>query len=156
MWICLNNAFISAVQDENDANMLKIRARNRAHLKALFPKAKIFESSDTDYRFRVFIPRERFATLLAKKAMEINYPNFKDSVRDDKLHDLYASFWTLHWRYQRALNQRAAKNTTPYVLSDKLKESGYLKIEQCAGNRERHKSCAEFIILMPFKAITKT
>jgi hypothetical protein len=108
MWICLNNAFISAVQDEGDANMLRIRARNRRHLETLFPKDKknILSRKDTDYRFRVFIPKAEFAALLAQKAMEIDYPNFKDSVRDSKLHDLYASFWRLHWGYQRALNQR--------------------------------------------------
>jgi hypothetical protein len=111
MWICLNNAFISAVQDEGDANVLKIRARNRKHLEVLFPKDKkhILESKDADYRFRVFIPKAEFAALLAKKAMEINYPNFKDSVRDNKLHDLYANFWALHWRYQR--------NLTPHNLN---------------------------------------
>ena len=103
MWVCLNNAFISAVQDENDADLLKIRARNRNHLKVLFPKSKIFSSEATDYRFRVFVPKAEFAALIAKKAMEINYPNFKDSVQDDKLHKLYADFWSLHWRYQQSM-----------------------------------------------------
>lgn len=116
MWICLNNAFISAVQDENDVNGLKIRARNRAHLKALFPENKIFASADTDYRFRVFVPKHKFAALIAMKITEIDYLNFKDSVRDHKLHDLYASFWSLHWRYQKDLKPHSPKKATPYDL----------------------------------------
>jgi hypothetical protein len=102
MWVCLNNAFISAVEDYNDPTILKIRARKRSHLSVLFPKARIHESTDfkTDYRFRVFVSKEDFAQLVYEKAMAIDYGNFKNSVADDQLHDLYADFWTLHRGYQ--------------------------------------------------------
>lgn len=36
MWICLNDAFVSAVQDRNNPNRLCVRARKREHLERLF------------------------------------------------------------------------------------------------------------------------
>lgn len=100
MWVCLNNAFVSAVESDSDPSVLKVRARNKQHLEVLFPGKKIHSSKDTDYAYRVFVGRKAFAKLIAEKAMEIDYTNFKDSVEDKKLHDLYADFWQLHWRYQ--------------------------------------------------------
>jgi hypothetical protein len=101
MWICFNDAFISAVESETDPTVLKVRARKRKHLKTLFPKKEIYSSEDTDYRFRVFVSRKAFARVLLDRVWDIDYTNFKDSVEDKQLHDLYASFWTLHWKYQQ-------------------------------------------------------
>jgi hypothetical protein len=42
--------------------------------------------------------------------MAIDYTNFKNSVQDDQLHDLYSDFWTLHYRYQHTT---ATKRATP-------------------------------------------
>jgi hypothetical protein len=100
MWICFNDAFVSAVQHETKPNLLKVRARKRKHLERLFPGYKVHRSEDTDYRFRVFVTKKLFAFIVAKRVREIDYPNFKDSVRDDELHDLYAGFWFQHRKYQ--------------------------------------------------------
>ncbi|WP_052341289.1 hypothetical protein [Salinarimonas rosea] len=100
MWICFNDAFISAVQDRSDLSVLVIRGRKRAHLKILFPDYDIIDTPNADYACRVFVPKSRFAKLIADRIEEIDYPNFKYSVEDDALHDLYAGFWQDHWRYQ--------------------------------------------------------
>jgi hypothetical protein len=100
MWICFNDAFISAVESETDPNILKVRARKREHLETLFPGAKIHTTAKTDYAHRVFVGRKAFARLVVDRIMNIDYDNFKDSVEDNELHDLYADFWTLHYRYQ--------------------------------------------------------
>ena len=100
MWVCLNNAFVSAVESDTDPNILKVRARKREHLETLFPGKKIHASKNTDYAYRVFVGRKAFSKLVAQKVMDIDYSNFKDSVEDDRLHDLYADFWQLHWKYQ--------------------------------------------------------
>lgn len=107
MWICFNDAFVSAVAaDPTMPGMLKVRARKREHLVKLFPGKKIHASSRTDYGFRVFVTKEAFADLVAARVHGINYDNFKDSVVDEKLHDLYADFWQLHYYYQRGWMQR--------------------------------------------------
>jgi hypothetical protein len=100
VWICLNDAFVSAVADPTMPGILRVRARKREHLAKLFPGVKIQGSSRTDYGWRVFVSKEEFAALVVKRIYGIDYDNFKDSVLDDRLHDLYADFWTLHWEYQ--------------------------------------------------------
>jgi hypothetical protein len=101
MWVCLNNAFVSAVEASPGSDMLKVRARKREHLERLFPESEITESAGADYRFRVFVDKPEFAAMVANKALTIDYGNFKDSVKENGLHDLYANFWELHNRYQR-------------------------------------------------------
>lgn len=102
MWICLNDGFISAVENTRDltGNQLVIRARKREHLENIFPKSDVVETLDTDYRFRVFMTKEDFSKVLASRALNINYDNFKNSVKDEKLHDMYEGFWWIGLRYQ--------------------------------------------------------
>lgn len=100
MWICFNDAFVSAVQDDRRPNMLKVRARKREHLETLFPGRKIYKTPKADYAFRVFVTKKAFAKLVARRVLEIDYKNFKDSVVDNDLHNLYFDFWTLHHQYQ--------------------------------------------------------
>ena len=104
MWICFNDAFISIVEDKA-TGMMKVRARKRKHLTVLFPDAEIHESNKTDYRFRVFVERWEVTAVTSRAILgegprAVTYDNFKDSVKDATLHDLYAAFWRLHNEYQ--------------------------------------------------------
>ena len=76
------------------------RARRKAHLTKLFPKAKITETPKRDYRWRVSVPPLYMADLVAKHIIGIDYGNFKDSVKEDALHDMYSLWWGDHHRYQ--------------------------------------------------------
>jgi hypothetical protein len=106
MWVCLNNAFISIVKADGPGDLMLVRARKKAHLKELFPREKIIERKARDYRFRVIVKREAVANLLLENVMKINYSNFKDSVKNNELHDLYLDFWHLHLKYQRGFYKR--------------------------------------------------
>src|SRR4051812_10591751 len=102
MWLCFNNAFISAVADRNDPNRLVVRARRREYLENLFGQSmEIVVSTDSDYKYRVFVERGLLADLAHKTLMSLSYDNFKNSVEDDDLHDLYADFWELHHEIQK-------------------------------------------------------
>jgi hypothetical protein len=79
---------------------LLVRARRKAHLTKLFPKMAITETPKRDYRWRVTVPAKVWADLVAKRVMAIDYGNFKDSVKEDTLHDMYAVWWADHHRYQ--------------------------------------------------------
>ena len=98
MWICFNDGFVSAVEDWNDKNRLRVRARKREHLE--FLNKHIQEDRGSDYKFRCFIDKESFAELVKQRILDIDYGNFKNSVKDDNLHDLYSDFWQLHYMYQ--------------------------------------------------------
>jgi hypothetical protein len=101
MWIAFNDGFISAVQDGKDADRLVIRARRREHLERIFPDCEILTGLGTDYKYRIFVNKIKFATLLAQRAAEIDYANFKNSVEDAALHRLYNGFWRLHYEFQK-------------------------------------------------------
>jgi capsular polysaccharide biosynthesis protein len=100
MWICFNDGFVSAVENYFDKTQLVVRARKYQHLENVFPDVEISTDYDADYRYRVFVSKEVFAATVAKRILEIDYNNFKNSVEDGKLHDLYADFWHLHYQYQ--------------------------------------------------------
>ena len=105
MWVCFNDGFVSAVQDRERPRSLVVRARNRRHLAHLLPGYQVVLSPDADYACRVFISKTEFAEILTDRVAEIGYDNFKASVRDPRLHELYADFWYLHAEYQRRGHQ---------------------------------------------------
>lgn len=100
MWICFREGFVSAVQNRDNPEDLVVRARNLRHLEALFPYHEIVMSPDADYACRVHVSKIEFGGLVTRKSAAINYSNFKTSVLDRRLHQLYAEFWHLHLRYQ--------------------------------------------------------
>jgi len=105
MWLCLNDCFVSVVEYQPKGkpvkDMLMIRARRRKHLTNLLGKdAEIVANVGTDYKYRAYVKRDEFAKLIADKITNINYGNFKNSVIEPELHDLYADFWRGHYKYQ--------------------------------------------------------
>lgn len=100
MWFCFNDAFVSVVQSD-DPKILMVRARAFYHLKKLFGDSlKIHITPENDYRYRVYCDRDTWKNIVDARIQNINYTNFKDSVKDDKLHRLYEDFWYLHMIYQ--------------------------------------------------------
>lgn len=96
MWICLNNAFLSVVSDPAAPMNLLVRARREGDIEAVFGDAfPVVSLPRRDYRFRASIPRETVGAAIAQSLVNIDYGNFKDSVKDACLHDAYASVWGL-------------------------------------------------------------
>ena len=71
MWIVMNDSFISAVEDRNNKMNLVVRARVREDLENAFPglKNEIIESTDSDYRFRLFMAKQFFCGVMNTKIM---------------------------------------------------------------------------------------
>ncbi len=120
MWICGNKGFLSIVgindADWNEAvrrrllpsganrdEYLVVRARNANHITATFPHAKVVMkwSRWTDYPARAFMLREGVAAVIAQQVENIDYSNFKDSVKNHPLHDAYMAVWTVMNDYGR-------------------------------------------------------
>ena len=99
MWVCLNNAFISVVKDDLSEDY-KVRARIREDLESLFDEDRILESTKTDYRFRVYATKEEVAKLMLDAVDNIDYTNFKDSVKEKWRHDAYLDIWQVMYREQ--------------------------------------------------------
>lgn len=109
MWICMNDAFLSIVNDPTDYRTLQVRARDRQHLvnfwKELKPKlgeaqfealiaSSIEHTPDRDYQWRSFVYREDVANIISNQILNIYYNNFKDSVEDYKLASAYSRVWS--------------------------------------------------------------
>ena len=93
MWICFNDAFLSAVEDRNNSDYLYIRARRREHLEAHFKPDEIIEMAGSDYAYRVHVTKKRYADYVRDMIMNIDYDNFKNSVDDAELHTFYNRIW---------------------------------------------------------------
>lgn len=111
MWLCLNDGFVSIVQDRKDKNKLWARARSRKHLREfirpLGRKVEIQETPSGDYRHRVLLPRSAVSKLVAKHVESIDYDNFKKSVKERRLHDMYLGWWFDHFDYQNDERERS-------------------------------------------------
>jgi hypothetical protein len=116
MWICMDSSFVSAVQDRDDPEGLVIRARSKKHLTRLFPGKAIAITPEADYVARVFVTKVEFAAVVSQRIEAISYDNFKNSVRNHRLHQLYTEFWGLHWRYQK--DEEADWSRHPPALSN--------------------------------------
>ncbi len=103
MWIATNKGFYSIVQDRNDHGRVVVRARHRDHLVEFFDgihHAKIIETTDSDYRFRCFVTRHISDQAVMRALSEIDYENFKNSVKDNALHNAYLKIWSAMFNYQ--------------------------------------------------------
>jgi hypothetical protein len=103
MWLCLNDSFLSIVEDFFNKKNLLVRARDSISISNVFgPDYPVSETPKNDYRFRASIPREVVSAVIAKRLTEIDYGNFKNSVKSERLHDAYSDFWYTMFQYQSA------------------------------------------------------
>ena len=107
MWIFLNNAFVSIVDERAKksgkknarplyGDMLVVRARKQGDIQRAFGKeVKVERTEGTDYRFRARLPRQVVANTIAQHVSAIDYGNFKDSVgqSDHQRHAAYSRVW---------------------------------------------------------------
>lgn len=105
MWIFLRDGFASvrAVGEQK----LMVRFRRRQHAEKFSARlgseqSEIFESDETDYRYRIMASRAAVAKLLAEEAMTIDYDNFKNACGPGEYHDLLSGIWSKHWHYQES------------------------------------------------------
>lgn len=101
MWICLNKAFLSIVRKDGKPNELCVRARRKKHINNVFPDAKVTKTPDADYMYRTYIDATEVAEAIKKEIENIQYTNFKNSVKEHGLHSAYGNFWAIMYNYQR-------------------------------------------------------
>ena len=89
----MNTGWLSIVKNRNDERTLLVRARDLDHILAAFPDCDHFKDYTADYPYRAYITREEVARRIAEVLMEIEYDNFKGSVRDKHLLTAYDMVW---------------------------------------------------------------
>ena len=96
MWIFTKHGFFSVVCARQgngkhgqpvDLARIMVRARARSHLEALkkqfselLGECEIQESAETDYAYRLFVPKSAWTQVLVGLAEETDYDNFKSEV----------------------------------------------------------------------------
>jgi hypothetical protein len=94
MWVCISDAFLSIVHKDCAPDELLVRARRQGDIKKLIPCATETKTVGNDYLYRAVVKRAVVAEALTKLAMStIDYDNFKNTVRDNKLHSAFNRIW---------------------------------------------------------------
>lgn len=119
MWVFLNDAFLSIVDQEaketgreteiaQDGDVMVVRARLKGDIERVFAhlvgkkKLKVIETPQNDYRFRAMIPRSVVKAAMAAEVDRVTYGNFKNTVHDDDRHNAYSGVWGVMYRLQNA------------------------------------------------------
>lgn len=133
MWIFLSDSFLSIVQDTNNPDNLLVRARKKGDINRVFPAAIEEVTAGRDYAYRTSLHRDAVVVGFMQAADDIDYPNFKDSVKDNARHLAYLRVWTEMWKWQEDIAvrrprkflkdetvkcPRAKSDMTPCVVQD--------------------------------------
>lgn len=105
------DGFFSAVQDWDDNECVYVRARREADLEnlnmTLTDEAPIIKTFDSDYRYRVHLPKSVWAQYVFDAAWDIDYSNFKSEIathsRDHA--KAYHGVWEVLYRLQTTENR---------------------------------------------------
>ena len=118
MWLFTKYGFFSVVCARKNSGMgpdvetetLMIRARSKNHLENL---AKNFQdlndyqiatTYETDYRYRIFVPKNVWSNIMKELSNEIDYGNFKgkvhSSMQDEEFSHCLGDIWSIMYRYQ--------------------------------------------------------
>jgi len=130
MWLFTRYGFFSVACASEpggalDADTLMIRARSKAHLQRLqlrFPAigdTEIITTPNTDYRYRIVVPKSAWANTIAELATEQTWSNFKNEVArfggrneyEQALHEI----WLIMHRLQRGETEERSREQAEYA-----------------------------------------
>ena len=104
----LNNSFLSIVNKDCKPGELVVRARRPGDIARVFGRGiRVKRSIDSDYLFRAVVKIEEVKMAMNRAVENINYENFKDSVKDYDLHLAYM-------RVSSAMSE--VQNPTPFGM----------------------------------------
>lgn len=119
MWVFQNKSFLSIVDKAPDPTKLVVRARCQGHIEAAFPDADVVRDASGDYLFRAFIDREVVAEAMFQAVMNLDYNNFKNSIRDNRYHDACSRVWGVMSGLQPVAPYSGRKDDRNYDLFSK-------------------------------------
>ena len=123
MWVMTNVGFISAVAYPGEEHLVLVRARAPGHLTEIFgEETEEIHSPRRDYAWRTIVTKTQMKKAMDKLVDDIDYTNFKDSVKDEELHDAYVGVWTEMYIYQGDVNRKLGYQNDSYYLSMSAEE----------------------------------
>lgn len=120
MWVFLNDAFLSIVAHRDKPDVLLVRARFEGDLQRVFPDHadQVQRTPAADYLFRVEVPRDEVALMLALSATAIDAPNFKASIREPWRAKVCSDVWNVMWNAQNQRDRQLARDRLREKLRD--------------------------------------
>jgi hypothetical protein len=111
MWIFSKFGFFSIVRHSKEGEDFQIRARTAQHLKNLRRRVPVklsptLKLEDADYRFRIpDVTPTQLNVVLITLAAELDYTNFKNSIKhDEAYHEAASRIWAeMHALQTRSL-----------------------------------------------------
>ncbi len=121
MWIFTRDGFFSVVlarkikdnipTQEVDPDTVMVRARCYQHLENLkqnyndLTNTDIQETANTDYRYRIIVPKAVWSSILETMCQELDYTNFKSTcarspLTDQSYDELLHEVWHKHYELQ--------------------------------------------------------
>ena len=121
MWLYTKLGFFSIVHKPPcKKDELLVRTRCREDLESLSKKLSqtndfkgvIIESKDSDYAFRLVVPRSVLASFMTSLMMNLDYANFKATIpyNDQPRHEAYFKCWEVMNEWQGKVDHRITKN----------------------------------------------
>lgn len=92
MWLFSKDGFFSIVEHTDNSNLLLVRSRIKGDIEKYWP-VEVKEGAGSDYRFRSVLPRAEVSDRIAKIVHDIDYPDFKASVEDNRRLSWYFQVW---------------------------------------------------------------
>jgi len=116
MWVYLKTGFYSVVHKppcKEDELLVRVRCNDdinklQKQLKENYQfDGEVIYSPKADYAYRMIVPRDIFASFISSATMELNYDNFKNTVKgkDYQRHDAYMRCWESMYEWQRDLER---------------------------------------------------
>lgn len=112
MWLCLNDAFLSAVHKDCAQDEILVRARRKGDIERIFNDENLFRANPSlkpvtvtrytksDYLYRAVIKRDHMKAAMVAEIDRVVYTNFKASTRENDLHNAYNRVWSIMVRLQ--------------------------------------------------------
>ncbi|MAL11484.1 MAG: hypothetical protein CMF74_17705 [Maricaulis sp.] len=97
MWLFLSNGILSVVNHRDLEDTVLVRARVREHISYYFGNEGIYVDRDADYPYRYNLQKEGFKEFLEEYVDEMEYDNFKNSVRSNDIKRTCMIVWNVIW-----------------------------------------------------------
>jgi hypothetical protein len=101
MWLVLNDAFLSIVEHDTDKSFLRVRARVEGDIERVFPGVPVQLMKVSDYAYHANVLRAVAGPRIAELVANIDYSNFKNSVKEHDRHAAYLTIWSAMSRLQQ-------------------------------------------------------
>lgn len=153
MWILTHFGFFSVVQKPGDkaAGLITVRTRVRADLENLrdryLPDMGAIEAdAGTDYHYRARVPHQSFARAAGEIALDVDYPNCKDSVAAQQGHKrahIYHQVWDTLYKLEEEEADAEGPPVSVHEPPDKKRAYGGVLFDR-AGRVLLRKPAGEF------------